>query len=114
MTSLLVSYQALQEIQRRMRELLDDLGFTDRAIIDKYLHPLLEATETKFFPYRKEIVKKPRKLSKNDAAAAEPTVETVQVIDERKVIALGTRTAALNSKSEPSLDSQNRVENSLT
>jgi hypothetical protein len=86
--------QAMESVRRRMPGLLDELGFTDRAIIDKYLHPLLEATETKFFAYRRQIIKKPPKTKKKDV---EPIVETVQVIDKREVAALGTRCFAFDA-----------------
>ena len=32
-----------------MDEILDEIGLTDRALIENYLVPLLEAKETKFF-----------------------------------------------------------------
>jgi hypothetical protein len=58
--------------------------------------PLLNATEPKFFPYRKQIVallvegKRDKKIDKD------LLLETVQVIDAREVAALGTRIAALD------------------
>jgi hypothetical protein len=85
--------QAMESVRRRMPGLLDELGYTDRAIIDKYLQPLLEATETKFFPYRRQIVKKPPKTKKN----VEPIVEMIQVIDKREIAALGTRCFAFDA-----------------
>ena len=87
-------YQAMQALQRRMPELCDELGLTDRAIIEKYLVPLLEAQETKFFPYRKQIVKKQRKTKANPNP--EPVVETTQVIDREQVEALGIRATGLD------------------
>jgi hypothetical protein len=41
-------YQALKQIKGRVPELMDELGLTDRALIRKYLVPLLKAKETKF------------------------------------------------------------------
>ena len=42
-------YQALKAIKVRAADLMDDMGLTDRALIENYLVPLLEAKETKFF-----------------------------------------------------------------
>lgn len=88
------AYQALRQIGRRMPELMDRLGLTEEALIEKNLVPLLEARETRFFAYRKQISKTPRATKKNPTPA--PIVETVQVIDSREVVALGIRTAALD------------------
>jgi hypothetical protein len=42
-------YQALKAIKGRAADLMDEIGLTDRALIENYLVPLLEAKETKFF-----------------------------------------------------------------
>lgn len=42
-------YQALKAIKGRAAALMDEIGLTDRAFIENYLVPLLEAKETKFF-----------------------------------------------------------------
>ena len=42
-------YQALKAIKGRAADLMDEMGFTDRALIENYLVPLLDAEETKFF-----------------------------------------------------------------
>ena len=72
-------YQVEKAIAGRMRELMDDVGLTDRLLIEKHLIPLLDATETKFFPWRKVTKHK-----------------TEQIIDEREVAALGTQIQALD------------------
>jgi hypothetical protein len=72
-------YQAMEALRKRMPDLCDELGLTDRAIIEKYVVPLLEAKETKFFAFRKETKR-----------------GVTQVIDEREVEALGIRATALN------------------
>ncbi len=74
------SYQALTAIQHRMPELFDELGLTDRAIIEKYVVPLLEAAETNFFPFRRK-----RKDGRME-----------QMIDTREVPAWGVRLSALD------------------
>jgi hypothetical protein len=94
-------YQAVKALQRRMPELLDELGLTDRAIIEKHLLPLLTATETKFFPYRRQIERK-TKHPRSERQAKEKIekdlpVKTEQVIDRREVAALGIRLAALDT-----------------
>ncbi len=43
------AYQALKQIQGKVPEIMDKMGLTDHVLIDKYLVPLLEAKETKFF-----------------------------------------------------------------
>lgn len=43
----------MKAIGDRAREVLDAKGLTPGQIIDFYLLPLLEAKETKFFPWRK-------------------------------------------------------------
>jgi hypothetical protein len=42
-------YQALKAIKVRAADLMDEMGLTDRALIENYLVPLLNAKETKFF-----------------------------------------------------------------
>jgi hypothetical protein len=42
-------YQALKAIKVRAADLMDEIGLTDRALIENYLVPLLNAKETKFF-----------------------------------------------------------------
>jgi hypothetical protein len=93
-------YQAIKQLQQRMPELLDELGLIDHAIIEKHLIPLLKATETKFFPYRRQVErKKERPVGERQAKEKiekDRVVQTVQVIDEREVAALGIRIAALD------------------
>jgi len=47
------AHQALEQIRKTAPELLARHGLDDDALIDKYLLPLMNATETKFFPYTK-------------------------------------------------------------
>jgi hypothetical protein len=83
-------YQALKHLQRRMPQILDDAGLTEDAVVTKYLIPLLDAVETKFFPFRKTI----RQVPKDPK---EPTIETVrQEIATRDVVALTARSIALD------------------
>jgi hypothetical protein len=42
-------YQALAQLRGRVPELLERYGLGEEVLIDKYLLPLLEAEETKFF-----------------------------------------------------------------
>ena len=54
--------QALHRVALKMPEVLDAAGLTDKGLVDKYLKPGLEATETKVFSgedglvYSKELV----------------------------------------------------------
>jgi hypothetical protein len=43
-------YQALAQLRRRVPELLERHGLGEEVLIEKYLLPLLQAEETKFFP----------------------------------------------------------------
>jgi hypothetical protein len=43
-------YQALAQLRGRVPELLERHGLGEEVLIDKYLRPLLDAEETKFFP----------------------------------------------------------------
>jgi hypothetical protein len=43
-------YQAMQQLRGRVPDLLDRHGLSEEVLIDKYLRPLLNANETKFFP----------------------------------------------------------------
>ena len=79
-----------------MSEVFEELGLTDRAIIEKHLIPLLNATQTKFFPYRKQIVALPAEGKRNKKIDKDLLLETVQIIDVREVAALRTRIAALD------------------
>jgi len=42
-------YQAMEQLRRRVPDLLDLHGLSEETLIDKYLCPLLEAEETIFF-----------------------------------------------------------------
>ena len=59
-------------MRKTMPEVLEAAGLTDDALIEKYLKPLLNAEETKFFQHKGRVVSK------------------------RNVAALGTRTQALD------------------
>ncbi len=83
-------HQALEQIRMRMPEILDQHGLTDHVLIDKYLRPLMDATETKFFAYRKDRKRKERGKEKASI------IETVQVIDTREVINWNAREAGLD------------------
>jgi hypothetical protein len=43
-------------MQARIPELMDEVGLSDRVLIEKYLKALLEAEETKFFAIRNRLV----------------------------------------------------------
>jgi hypothetical protein len=43
------AHQALKQIQGKVPQIMDQMGLTDHLLIEKYLVPLLEAQETKFF-----------------------------------------------------------------
>ena len=43
------AHQALKQIQGKVPEIMNEMGLTDHFLIEKYLLPLLEAKETKFF-----------------------------------------------------------------
>ena len=49
-------YQVLEGIRKTMPEALEAAGLTDTAIIDKYLRPLLNANETKYFAHLGKVV----------------------------------------------------------
>jgi hypothetical protein len=66
------AYQALNAIKLKMPELMDKMGLTDEALIEKHLVPLLNATETKFSQFEGKFT------------------------DEREVIAWGPRTSGLD------------------
>jgi len=65
------AHQAFKSIRKKMPDLMDEVGLTDRALIEKYLLPALTANETKFF-HNKGVV-----------------------MEEREVIAWGPRIQAL-------------------
>jgi hypothetical protein len=46
---------ALQNLKRKIPELLDRLGLSDVALIEKHLKPLLSAQTTKFFQRRGKV-----------------------------------------------------------
>jgi hypothetical protein len=51
-------FQALEQIRKKMLELLDKHGLTDDSLIDKYLRPALEAKETKFAQFEGKFTDK--------------------------------------------------------
>jgi phage terminase small subunit len=64
--------QALERMRLTMPELLDKHGLTDDALIENYLKPALQATETKFAQFEGQFT------------------------DEREVLAWGPRLTALD------------------
>ena len=48
-------HQAMKALRGRVPDLMDELGLTERFIIDKKLRPVLDATETKFIREVKEV-----------------------------------------------------------
>ena len=58
-------HQALKAIRLRMPELMDDAGLTEKALIEKYLVPLLSANNTKHFPHKGKVTDK-RTVPDND------------------------------------------------
>jgi hypothetical protein len=59
-------HQALKAIRLRAPELMDDLGLSLEALIEKHLVPLLSATTTKHFQYKGKV-KQARKSPDNAA-----------------------------------------------
>jgi len=49
-------YQALKQIEGQMNGLLERHDLTDDAVIEKYLVPLMNAKETKFFAHEGKVV----------------------------------------------------------
>jgi hypothetical protein len=77
-------YQALAQLRGRVPELLERHGLGEEVLIEKYLLPLLEAEETKFFPTGITV------------AVGKKNKKVFQV----NVQALGTRLAALRTAFE--------------
>jgi len=50
------AYQAIQQIKKKMPQLIDEKGLTDEALIEKYLVPLLEATQVKAFSHEGRVI----------------------------------------------------------
>jgi hypothetical protein len=59
-------HQALKAIRLSMPELMDEIGLTERALIEKHLVPLLSATTTKYFQHHGKVKQK-RQVADNDA-----------------------------------------------
>lgn len=85
------AYQVMQAVQSKMPDIMNRYGLTDEILIDKYLLPLMNAKETKFFPFRKEETKT-IKIGKKEKLVT----ETVQVIEKREVTAWGARRDGLD------------------
>jgi len=58
-------HQALKAIRLRMPELMDDLGLTERTLLEKHLVPLLSANITKYFQHQGKVTDK-RTVPDND------------------------------------------------
>lgn len=48
-------HQAIERIKKRAPDILDEIGLTLHAVIDKSLRPLLTATETRVFQHEGEV-----------------------------------------------------------
>ena len=53
------AHQALKQIQGKVPQIMDEMGLTDHLLIEKYLVPLLDAEETKFFNEGKKRINVP-------------------------------------------------------
>ena len=53
------AHQALKQIQGKVPQIMDQMGLTDHLLIEKYLVPLLDAEETKFFNEGKKRINVP-------------------------------------------------------
>jgi hypothetical protein len=53
------AHQALKQIQGKVPQIMDEIGLTDHLLIEKYLVPLLDAEETKFFKEGKRRINVP-------------------------------------------------------
>ena len=53
------AHQALKQIQGKVPLIMDQMGLTDHHLIEKYLVPLLDAEETKFFNEGKKRINVP-------------------------------------------------------
>jgi phage terminase small subunit len=65
------AHQTLKQVQGKMPEIMDQLGFTDQSLIDNYLRPALEAEETRYVSVETKRVKVPNwgtRMSALDAA----------------------------------------------
>jgi hypothetical protein len=77
-------YQALAQLRGRVPELLERHGVGEEVLIEKYLLPLLQAEETKFFP----------------TGITVPAGKKNKKVFQVNVQALGTRLAALRTAFE--------------
>jgi hypothetical protein len=59
-------HQVLQNLKPKMPELLERLGFSDVALVEKHLKPLLNARMVKFFQHKGKVTDK-RIVPDNDA-----------------------------------------------
>lgn len=59
------AFQALKQLNGRVPELMDELGLSERALIEKYLKPLLSAKITKHFQHNGKV-KDARHYADND------------------------------------------------
>ena len=75
-------YQAIKQLGDRVRNVMDEAGFTLEHLIDKDLRLVLEAKETKFFPFR--------------TGGKTPGERIVQVIDRIEVVNLSTKATGLD------------------
>ena len=67
------AHQALKSIRKKMPDLMDEVGLTDRALIQDYLVPALKANETKFF-HKNGIV-----MEEREVVAWGPRIQALQL-----------------------------------
>lgn len=91
--------QALQQIQKTAPELLAAHGLSDEVLIDKYLRPLLDAEETKFFPHH-EMEETTEKILEGEGENARmverPVKRSTFKLAERNCIAWNPRRDGLD------------------
>lgn len=80
---------ALNRIKKKAPEIMDELGLTQRALIDDYLKPLLNATEVKVF-------KSSGKMIEIDEDGNRQLVDADEIIYSKPLEALSIRKDALD------------------
>jgi hypothetical protein len=85
------AHQAIKQLRKSMPEVLETAGLTNECLIDNYLLPLMNANDTKFFPYMKTVT-----TVKGRGKDKVETQEEKQIVTPRTVTAWAARRDGLD------------------
>jgi hypothetical protein len=105
------AYQAIKGLEGQINGLLERHGLTDDAVIDKYLLPLMNATETKFFVHQGKVISRCEVIAWGARAKGLDILGMIKgwYKSEQDNTAPGVRVVVINAANRPPRDPAGRI-----